>query len=451
VSFIQTCMQIVPTCLPEPRPGHVLAATMLGPAGLWNLVGYVIGAVLLSPLADRLGRRTWLSVAMLVTGIGSFASAAVSDYTLFVVTRWFTGIGIGTVLAVVNTYISEVSPRTARARNTAIIFTLSGLGALMGIWGGLLLTTPPTPFPLGLPAAFAGEHFTIGWRLMYVVGGIIGLAGLAIPALVPESPRWLVSRGELPRAERIVAAMERRAGDRARPTTTAADTSLFERSARSELEGSGAIGYAELFKSALYRYRLLVMFLLWFVGYGTVYLYSAGFTVILSSLGYTPPEAGMIAAFGVFGFVACGPVTAVFGERLERKNWLPVAAVITLIGGVIVATAPSYLSAPGPRFAVECIGSVLIFFGFNVWVPMTYTWSSENFPTRARATGFALVDGAGHLGGGVALIALLPLVPALGPLGSLTFFGGLLVLAAIIARFGIATRARTLEELAPEA
>jgi len=52
------------------------------------------------------------------------------------------------------------------------------------------------------------------------------------------------------------------------------------------------------------------------------------------------------------------------------------------------------------NFTLAAIGSIITFFGFNLWVPMTYAWSAENYPTRARATGFALGDGLGHLGGG---------------------------------------------------
>ena len=53
------------------------------------------------------------------------------------------------------------------------------------------------------------------------------------------------------------------------------------------------------------------------------------------------------------------------------------------------------------------------FFGFNLWVPMSYAWTTENFPTRARATGFALADGIGHLGGGVGILVIAPLIPVL--------------------------------------
>jgi putative MFS transporter len=65
VSFIQTCTQIVPGCTPP------TSANYLGLPVLLNLVGYVIGTLILSPLADRLGRRDMLLVTMVITGLGS--------------------------------------------------------------------------------------------------------------------------------------------------------------------------------------------------------------------------------------------------------------------------------------------------------------------------------------------------------------------------------------------
>lgn len=55
----------------------------------------------------------------------------------------------------------------------------------------------------------------------------------------------------------------------------------------------------------------------------------------------------------------------------------------------------------GPLAAPDPDGSnrTIAFLGFNLWVPATYARSADNFPTRARTTGFALADGVGHLGG----------------------------------------------------
>src|SRR5579871_89228 len=174
VSFIQTCTQIVAGCLPglpagvtHTPPGLVLASDKVGLPTLLNLCGYVIGALILSPLADRFGRRDMLLVTLIITGFGSLLTAFVQDYTTFIIARVITGIGVGADLALVATYINEVAPSNGRAKYTSLIFIMSSLGAFLGVWLGLLLTTPATPFPLGLPFAVAGPGFGNGWRWMY--------------------------------------------------------------------------------------------------------------------------------------------------------------------------------------------------------------------------------------------------------------------------------------------
>ena len=91
----------------------------------------------------------------------------------------------------------------------------------------------------------------------------------------------------------------------------------------------------------------------------------------------------------------------------------------------------------------------MIFFGFNLWVPMTYARSAEVFPTRARTTGFALVDGVGHLGGGIGVLLIAPAIPHMSILGALLLISAFLVVAAIIGSFGIETRNRRFEEISP--
>src|SRR6266852_1514366 len=110
VSFIQTCTQIVPGCIPP------TAANYLGLPVELNLAGYVVGALILSPLADRFGRRDVLLFTLLLTGIGSLYTVFVNDYTSFNIARTITGIGIGADLALVNTYNNEVAPSASRAR-----------------------------------------------------------------------------------------------------------------------------------------------------------------------------------------------------------------------------------------------------------------------------------------------------------------------------------------------
>jgi MFS transporter, putative metabolite:H+ symporter len=439
VSFIQTCVQIVPGCTP------VNASNYLGLPVELNLAGYVVGALILAPLADRFGRRDMLLFTLLLTGIGSLYTAFVGDYTNFVIARTITGIGIGADLALVNAYINEVAPSAGRARFTSLIFIMSSLGAFLGIWLGLILTTPPAPFPLGLSFAVAGPMFQgNGWRIMYGIGAVLALVGVLLRFQLPESPRWLIARGRVDQADKIVTGMEERARRRM-PDLPAPAAEIPVQT------GATRIPYAEIFGKRLYLQRTILLLIVWFLGYVTVYAIAQGLTSLLDSMHYPPPESGLIAAFGTFGFILTAVFAYFFGEQLERKLWLPIAALLTLIGGILIGLA-------GPNnFPVAAIGSIITFFGFNLWVPMTYTWSTENYPTRARATGFALVDGVGHLGGGVGILVIAPLIPTLiaslgltaGPIVVFVIIAAFLIAAAIIAQFGTATRRKRLDEVSP--
>ncbi|HKS70731.1 MAG TPA: MFS transporter [Ktedonobacterales bacterium] len=467
VSFLQTCSQIVSHCVAAPLPGHAVpngfveGSDRLGLPVLWNLIGYVIGALILSPLSDRFGRRDMLLVTMLITGLGSLATAFTNDYNTFIIARTITGIGIGADLAVVNTYINEVAPRGGRAKYTSLIFIMSALGAFVGIWLGLILTTPPGQFPLGLsfsqatvqPELPAGVLFIgNGWRIMYIVGAVLALVGILLRVQLPESPRWLVSKGRLQDADAVVRRMEHYASGKS--GQQAAPTVMDEVPVQS---GSGAgEGFSAIFSNPRYLGRVIFLLIMWFIAYVTVYTIAAGMTSVLAFLGYPPPEAGMIVAVGTIGFILCGIFAFFFAERLERKLWLPIGAVLTLIGGILIAVSGTF-TAPtvNGTVIVAFIGSIILFFGFNVWVPITYAWSTENFPTRARTTGFGIVDVIGHIGGGVGLLFIAGTVlPTLGKqqngvLYSFLVIAAFLIVAAIIAQFGIRTRNQRLDVVSP--
>ncbi|UUT36244.1 MFS transporter [Microbacterium elymi] len=427
VSFVQTCTQLVAGCTPE----NALASLPL-PVVL-NLVGYVVGTLVLSPLSDRIGRRNMLLITMLITGLGSLYTALSGDFANFTISRVITGIGIGADLAIVNTYIGEVSPKHSRAKFTTVIFIMSALGAFFGIWLGLFLTTPASPWPAGLPFALGLES---GWRWMYAIGAILAIVAIVLRFQLPESPRWLAERGRIAEAEAVAVSMEARAARRgalAEPTLTAVPT---------HWPPARRVPYADIFGNPVYLRRTILLFFLWFFGYITVYAYAAGFTSVFTSLGFSPPEAGVIAAVGTLGFVGEAIIMSFIVEKMERRYWLPVGTIVTFIGAVVIAIG-------GQSLVVDFIGAILIFAGFNLWVSPTYALTAENFPTRARSTGFAIVDGVGHLGGGIGIMVLAPLIPHLSVFWALMLISCFLIIASILAQFTVHTRNRGLEDVSP--
>ncbi|MGH3491810.1 MAG: MFS transporter [Sciscionella sp.] len=427
VSFIQTCVAIKPGCTPANAIGFISLPVLV------SLIGYAVGAVILASLTDRFGRRPMLMLTMALTGLGSLYTALTHDYTSFTVSRFVTGIGIGADLAIVNTYINEVAPRHLRAKYTSVLFVLAAVGSALGIWAGLVLTTPSAPWPQGLPFAIGGPSSTSGWRWMYGGGAILALLAFALRFQLPESPHWLLSRGRPAEAHKVITHMEQRALRRGPlPDPQPLDVPPGGR------HGS----YRDLLGSPRYLRRCLILAAAWLTGYVTLYGFGAGFTTVLSALGYSPATGGVIAAVGLLGFIAAAVFSVFFAERLERKHWLAVGAAIAIIGALVMALA-------GASLGIAFLGAAILYFGQIVWVAPQYSLTAESFPTHIRASGYAVADSIGHVGGGLGLFVIAGYVPNLSILQALLLFAGFLVIAAAITQFAPRTRNRRLEEVSP--
>jgi MFS family permease len=208
------------------------------------------------------------------------------------------------------------------------------------------------------------------------------------------------------------------------------------------------VPYKEIFTNKLYRNRTILLFFVWFFGYMTVYINAAGLSTILAGAGFIFPENGMVVALGIFGFVVAGVMAFFLGDKKERKLWLPISAAITFVGGILIAFGINNLG-------LAAIGALLIFIGMDFFVPITYTWVTESYPTRARATGFAMADGLGHLGGGIGLIivgALLSIMKSASVESILVLFiiiAMFQIISAAIAQFGPKTANKRLDEVSP--
>jgi MFS family permease len=424
VSFLQTCGQIVAGCTPAN------AQSWLPLPVCAYLAGYVVGGLLIAPVSDRLGRRSVLAASVGFAAVGSLIAAVAGDYAAFTTGRAVTGVAMGAVLAIGNTYIGELAPHGARARYTATTFVLCTLGAMVGIGLGLVLTTQPAPFPEGMPVAFG---LASGWRWIHWVAVALGALATVAALRLPESPRWLVEHDRLAAADAVVTRLEARAAQPLPEPNPAVVPPPAEHASHA---------YRELVANPRYRRRALLLVAMWFTGYATVFSYSTGSTVVLTSLHFTPPVAGMISAAGGVGFFVQGLFSARCSEVLERRYWLPVGAATTVLGAVIIALL-------GTSVGWALAGSFLVFFGFNVWVPPTFALSAESFPTRVRSAGFGLVDGIGVLGGATGVLVIAPLVPLLAPLPALLLVSSFLVVAAVLAQFTPRARNRALEELSP--
>jgi len=148
--------------------------------------GMLIGAIVITMLADRIGRKKALFLAIIWYAVFSLAAATATSYQELLIVRLLQGLGLGAEVPLVFTYVVEFVPARKRGvlAGSSVFFWLSagGVASLMAI-----LVVP---------------LFT--WRGMFVIGAIPAVLLFFAWHYLPESIRYLVSRNKLDEAEAVV-------------------------------------------------------------------------------------------------------------------------------------------------------------------------------------------------------------------------------------------------------
>lgn len=358
-----------------------------------GFIGMALGASLGGLLADRFGRRQVFAITLLVYGLATGASALAGGLAALLALRFLVGLGLGAELPVASTYVSEFAP--ARIRGRLIVI-------LEAFWA------------LGWTAAALIGYFVIplsddGWRWAFALGAIPALYAIAVRWGLPESPRWLASRGRLAEAERIVSRFESDADVASRPTRHSEPQSrpiAITVGARLSTLWSGE-----------FRLRTISIWLVWFcvnfAYYGAFIwipsiLVDAGYDLV-RSFGFTL----VITLAQLPGYAVAAWLIEVWGRRATLSVFLIGSAVSAVLFG----------NASGEA-AIIGSGMALSFFNLGAWGAL-YAVTPEIYPTSLRATGAGWAAGVGR----IASIAAPLLVPVL------LIAGGASLLFAVFAAF----------------
>lgn len=178
------------------------------------LAGSVLGALVFSYLTDRQGRKKWFMITLALYLAATVLTAFSWDLTSFMFFRFLTGAGIGGEYAAINSAIDELIPARSRGHTDLAINGTWWLGSAAGALLTLLLLNPVI-FPE-----------SIGWRLCFVFGAVLGVAIIIVRRVIPESPRWLMTHGRVPDAEAIVSQIEQQVAQDRRTALTEPDGTI---------------------------------------------------------------------------------------------------------------------------------------------------------------------------------------------------------------------------------
>jgi len=327
-----------------------------------TFAGLFIGTLLFGFTADKFGRRTVFTYALLWYTASSIVMAFQTGTLGILAWRMIAGIGIGVELVTIDTYIAELMPKDVRGRaftvNQVVQFTAIPLVALIS-W--FLATRKP----LGLD----------GWRWVVLIGSVSAIFVWFIRRSIPESPRWLVARGYVSEAEQAVANIE----ERVVAELGAALPSVVIPSA--EVSSTVPVNFAQIFRPP-YLGRTIMLMVFHFAQTIGYYGFASWVPTLLIAAGIHT-TASLQYSFIIAIFAPVGPLL-VYGiaDKFERK-WQIVWSAVCIAGfGLLFAfqSQPAWLILLGVLLTCS-----------NNWMSVAFhTYQAELFPTsvRAQAVGF---------------------------------------------------------------
>ncbi|BBZ77460.1 MFS transporter [Mycolicibacterium anyangense] len=352
-----------------------LSSAAVGFLATVYLAGEVVGALFFGRLSDKLGRRNLFMVTLGVYLLGSALTALTlgngAGWLVFLyVTRFIAGMGIGGEYAAINSAIDELIPARYRGR---VDIAVNGT-----YWAGAILGT------LGTFVFLKSMDLSIGWRLAFLIGPVLGVVILVVRRHLPESPRWQVMNGQEAAAEESISYIEREV------KATGATLPSVDESKAIELKPTEKVGYLALTRVLFREYpsrSILGASLM----ISQSFLYNAIFftyTLVLGKFyGVSSESAPLyLIAFAV-GNLA-GPLT--IGHLFDTIGRRKMIAGTYVLSGLLLALSAVAFNAGLLTALTQTIAWCVIFYVASAGASSAYLTVSEIFPLEVRAKAIAV-------------------------------------------------------------
>ncbi len=350
------------------KPELLGVFNVLGPYGVAGVgtfvfalfAGLFVGAIFLGHYADRYGRRTVFTFSLIWYSITTAVMAFQTSGFAVDLWRFIAGIGIGIELVTIDTYVSELVPRTHRGRayayNQGFQFLIVPVMAFIA-W----LLVPQAPFGFD------------GWRWVVLFGSAGAIFVWFIRLALPESPRWLARHGRLAEAERVVAGIEKQVAAESGGTLPPVGAP--------EVGESGEGTFAEIWQPPYDKRAIVLSVFNFFQTFG-YYGFAAWVPTLLIAKGInitTSLEYSFIIAIAN----PIGPLLGILiADKIERKWQVCLGAIGIGVFGMLFANANNP--------ALVILLGVGVTLCNNLMSYSFHSYQSELFPTRirSRAIGF---------------------------------------------------------------
>lgn len=362
---------IVSFVLPVLMKAWNLSTEQVGYIGSIGLVGMAIGAVLGGSIADIIGRKKVFAFTLAMYSIATGLCGLSWNYGSLLFFRFLVGFGLGGQLPVAVTLVSEFSPVKHRGKFLVLLESFWAAGWLIAA----LISYVVIP--------------KFGWPVAFFIGAAPALYIFYLWKSIPESPRYLETKGKHAEAEAIVAKVEAQCGIKYTENT--------EKEEIVPTAPASKVSVLDLFKGNLLR-RTVFLWIMWF---GVVFSYYGIFTWLPSLLalkGFALTKSFSYVMAMTLAQVPGYFSAAYFVDKIGRKPTM----TVYILGTAVCAY---FFGQANTAAMILTFGCLMSFFNLGAW-GVIYTYSPEMYPTRARATGTGWAAGFGRIGGILAPIVV---------------------------------------------
>lgn len=351
------------------------------------LLGCALGAIIAGNLSDRWGRLRVMklgAIMFLVSSVGSALTFSVPDLILW---RVIGGIGIGIASVVAPAYIAEIAPRQIRGA----LASLQQLAITLGIFAALL-----SDAVLATSAGGASEQLWWGleaWRWMFLIGVVPAAVYGALAFVMPESPRYLLSKDRADEARAIFARLvppadlDKSVNEIAQAIET--DRKNANASLRGPVLGLQGIVWTGIILSVFQQ----------FVGINVIFYYS---TTLWQAVGFGESNSLLISVITSVTNVVVTLIAIWLVDRVGRKPILLTGSTLMALSLGTMALAFAFaetvdgeVSLPGAWGPIALVAANLFVVGFGAsWGPLVWVLLGEIFPSRIRGKALGVAAAA---------------------------------------------------------
>lgn len=337
-----------------------------GLIGAASLIGIFFGATLFGSLTDKIGREKMYALDLTVLVVACGASAFVAEAWQLIALRFVIGLAVGADYPIATSLLTEFTPRAKRGYMIGLSAFAWALGAMTAFLVGYIVVS-----------VSGGHHL---WRWMLFSGAVLGIIVVILRRGIPESPRWLASKGRTAEAEAVIKMVYN--VDVTLDPPTAAESQ--KRSYFQDLKTLVTGGYLK---------RTVMCGVLYFAQITPQYaLYTFG-TLILMTAGISGNNSETLGELFIAALFAVGIIPAL--KLVEKPGRRPMAVIPFALMAIPLLALGLWVNAPA-WFVVVAFA----FYAFASGGPAILEWvyPNELFPTEIRATAVGVSVGISRIG-----------------------------------------------------